>query len=34
MHDLQLKVDIYTFQAWTLQILELYLKFSPFQTKF
>jgi hypothetical protein len=34
MHDLQLRINIYTFQAWTLQILEFYFKLSPFQTKF
>jgi hypothetical protein len=34
MHDLRLKIDKYTFQVWTLQILDLYFKLSPFQTKF
>jgi hypothetical protein len=34
MHDIQFKIDRYIFQAQTLQILELYVKLSPFQTKF
>jgi len=34
MHDLWFKIDKYIFQAWTLQILELYFKLSPLQTKF
>jgi hypothetical protein len=34
MHDLQFKINRYIFQAWTFQILEFYVKLSPFQTKF